>query len=91
MELFRRFAVAMDFVAVAVLERELHRMIGLSCWRLANQTEADAARIGIDSAQRAEYLRRQALQRFESALCVRRSRLLLRESRQLLEWSATAP
>ena len=40
MELFRRFSVGMEFVAIAIRERELHNSVGLACWRLANQTEA---------------------------------------------------
>jgi hypothetical protein len=60
MELFLRFAVAMDFLAIAVLDREMHRLIGLATWRLARLTDDDATAWARDASARAELLRAHA-------------------------------
>ena len=80
----RRFAVAMEFVAVAVMERELHKLIGLASWHLANAADGDLISFGVDASLRAEGLRRLAGLFGENAECVQRSRALVRASRTLL-------
>lgn len=86
MGLFRRFAVAMEFVAIAVCERETHKAVGLACWRLAHHTE-----VGDDAlaaARRGEALRKRAELFGDTAVCLQRSRWLLRQSRALLDAGA---
>ncbi len=85
MELFARFAIAMDFVAIAVLERELHKLIGLSSWRLAHHSEEDASIFGVYAAIRAATLRRRATLGPELAVYVHRTEAILRRSRHLLD------
>jgi hypothetical protein len=61
MEGFRIFALAMDFVAVGVLERELHKMIGLASWRLAQHADCEVEPVAMRISARADLLRKRAL------------------------------
>ena len=83
MSQFRRFAVAMEFVAIGVLDQVQHRAVGLASWRLANHIGSDVS-AAIEATRRAEAIRRRAGFLGESALCLERSRQLARQSRLLL-------
>ena len=84
MEQFRRFAVAMECVAIAVLAQETHKAIGLACWRLANHVGASAEQFGLEAGRRETWSRQLAQKLGEHATCIQRSRWLLQSSRALL-------